>query len=71
MDKHWYPVAFSLSMVGCAGNVDDGTPTATGGLSQTYYGVMITGGSTGVGSSLRSSGGQPLYGMLMTTGGRT
>lgn len=49
MDKRWYPVAVSALIVGCAGDVDSGSPAATGGYSAGYYGVRISsGGSPGI-----------------------
>jgi hypothetical protein len=65
MDKRWYPVAFSISIVGCSGDVDDGKPAATGGMPANFYGVMITGGSAGSPNT-----GRAFYGVL-ATGGRT
>jgi hypothetical protein len=50
MDKRWYPVAFSVAMVGCGGEVDRGGPSATGGQPYGFYGPLptSTGGSTGI-----------------------
>lgn len=49
MDKRWYPVAFSVTMVGCSGDVDTGSPSATGGQPNVYYGVgFVTGGASSI-----------------------
>ena len=39
MNKRWYPVAFSMTIIGCGGDVDDGKPAATGGAPNYYYGA--------------------------------
>jgi len=49
MDKLWYPVAVSALVAGCAGDVDSGSPSATGGNPNYYYGVRVSsGGNTGI-----------------------
>ena len=49
MDKRWYPVAVTALIVGCGGDVDSGSPAATGGQVSVYYGVCVsTGGSPSI-----------------------
>ena len=74
MDTHWYPVAFSVVMVGCSGDVDNGHPGATGGSPATFYGMMITtGGSQGIDAGKPTTTGGfnsvPYYGVISPTGG--
>ncbi len=74
MDKRWYPVAFSVAIVGCGGDVDSGSPAATGGLPAAFYGIMIsTGGSTGIDTGTpNATGGQIFmvdYGPVSVLGG--
>jgi len=45
MDKRWYPVAFSVAVIGCGGDVNSGSPAATGGYPSIYYGVPVGGTS--------------------------
>jgi hypothetical protein len=79
MDKRWYSVAFSAAIVGCSGDVDDGSPGATGGGPNNYYGPAVytggapqQGGTTSINSGTPSfTGGMPaaFYGVLFVTGG--
>ena len=74
MDKRWYPVAFSVAMVGCSGDVDNGHPGATGGSPAAFYGIMITtGGSQGIDAGKPTTTGGfnsvPYYGVISPTGG--
>jgi hypothetical protein len=69
MDKRWYPVAFSVAIVGCSGDVDSGSPSATGGRFVAYYGpALSTGGSTGIDSGVPAQTGGvtpvPPYGII-------
>ena len=76
MNKRWYPVAFSMTIIGCGGDVDDGKPAATGGMPNYYYGpAIILGGATSVdaGKPTETGGATPIppYGVVpTTTGGR-
>ena len=79
MDKRWYPLALSISVAGCGGNVDDGRPSATGGAPQYHYGpAFILGGTTSIdaGKPMGTGGmtpvpyyGVPYYGVMLSTGG--
>jgi hypothetical protein len=74
MDKRWYPLAFSISVAGCGGNVDDGRPFATGGAPQYHYGpAFISGGTTSIdaGKPMGTGGMTPVpyYGVMLSTGG--
>jgi hypothetical protein len=74
MDKRWYPVAFSVVMVGCSGDVDNGHPGATGGSPAAFYGIMITtGGSRGIDAGIPTATGGfnsvPYYGVISPAGG--
>src|ERR1700690_106637 len=69
MDKRWYPVAFSVAIVGCGGDVDSGSPAATGGLPAAFYGIVISsGGSRGIdtGTPAQTGGMTPMppYGII-------
>jgi hypothetical protein len=75
MSTQWYPVALSLTIVACGGDVDGGNPSATGGAPQFYYGPsVIVGGATGIdtGKPLATGGRMPVpyYGIMpQNTGG--
>ena len=75
MNKHWYPLALSMSVIGCGGSVDDGRPAATGGAPQYYYGpALISGGATSIdtGKPTQTGGMTPIppYGVMpQPTGG--
>ncbi len=64
MDKLWYPVAVSALVVGCAGDVDSGSPAATGGLYPGFYGPLpiFTGGSSSTSGGATSLGGTTAVG---------
>jgi len=67
MDKRWYPVAVSALIVSCGGDVDSGSPAATGGLYPWFYGPLpiFTGGSSS------TSGGATSFGGTAAVGGST
>ena len=76
MEKRWYPVAVSALIVGCGGDVDSGSPAATGGRVSVDYGVgILNGGSTGIDTGKPTeTGGLALVaygpiGFVSTTGG--
>ena len=73
MDKRWYPVAVSALIVGCGGDVDSGSPAATGGYPAAYYGVSIsTGGTVGIDTGGPTESGGVIaivYGPATVTGG--
>ena len=73
MDKRWYPVAVSALIVGCGGDVDSGSPAATGGRASVYYGVSVsTGGTTGIDTGTPTETGgtnHVYYGPWPVTGG--
>ena len=73
MDKLWYPVAVSALIVGCGGDVDAGSPAATGGQVSVYYGVSVfTGGSAGIDTGYPTNTGGLVaieYGPVQITGG--
>ena len=73
MDKLWYPVAASILIVGCGGDVDTGSPAATGGQVSVYYGVSVfTGGSAGIDTGYPTDSGGLVaieYGPVQATGG--
>jgi hypothetical protein len=75
MDKRWYPVAVSIAIVSCGGDVDSGGPGATGGRPNVHYGVGYTaGGSVGIDAGIPGATGglvpMPPYGIMpMFTGG--
>jgi hypothetical protein len=72
MDKRWYPVALSAAIVGCGGDVDNGSPTATGGQPNYHYGPALSGGATSINSGVpNATGGYPVsyYGVIFITGG--
>ena len=75
MDKRWYPVAVSALIVSCGGDVDSGSPAATGGYSAGYYGVRISsGGTPGIDTGTPAeTGGVAMvhYGPAIVTGGST
>ena len=68
MDNLWYPVAVSALIVGCGADVDSGSPTATGGLFQGFYGPLPV--ETTRGSS-NTSGGTTSLGGTTAVGGAT
>ena len=73
MDKLWYSVAVSALVVGCGGDVDSGSPAATGGFPTVFYGVA-TGGTTGIDTGTPAeTGGVAMvdYGPAIVTGGST
>ena len=66
MNKRWYPLALSMSVVGCGGSVDNGQPAATGGAPQYHYGPAFI----DAGKPLETGGMTTIYyGVAQYTGG--
>ena len=63
MKSTWYPIAFSVVLTGCGGDVDSGSPAKTDGIFVPPYGPIpiYTGGSVGIGGG-PGVGGQSSFG---------